>query len=328
MGAWQEEKDELDKQKAVIFAESPFDFEETWLRLPRKLHDKLGTPQESGFVLDDTETRDLYKDILYGKYNTKSYNLDQQTEIGSVTSEGEVYDPEMGMYKTQGADELASKETWDVLATLMGGDIKMLTPEEWKTLPDKYKNREDVFPGQARWWAQQTPDIDTEIINFATKEELDHKIKELVESGFLDEGDVTALMMGHSSGIGMYGGVNPEELGEVLRDNTIEDKFNKVLLGSCNMGSNPIACMNLSEAFDGTVVEGQGPIEGDWREGSYNWGTGAIDPDSLRDPNASIESRFFVENAPYEKYAYRPFWSNQENKFNIDEVNWGAFDAP
>ena len=57
MGAWQEEKDKLDKKKAVIFAESPFDFEETYLRLPRKLHDKLGSPQESGFVLDDTENQ-------------------------------------------------------------------------------------------------------------------------------------------------------------------------------------------------------------------------------------------------------------------------------
>ena len=185
----------------------------------------------------------------------------------------------------------------DVLRTLLKDDVELLTKKEWHDLPGT--TTEDIFPSQARWWARKHPDYDTEIISYYGEEELNEGIKELKESGFFSEGEIDAIIMGHSDKRGRYGGVGPGLFGEILEENFIDDKINRVLLGSCNMANNPIACMNISKAFGGAPVSAQGSLNENL---NYPWGTGAIDPDSLGNPDASLQSRVFVENAPYITY--------------------------
>ena len=64
--------------------------------------------------------------------------------------------------------------------------------------------------------------------------------------------------------------------------------------------------MNLSKAFDGARVHGQGdpnaPFES-WQR-YPQWGTGSIDTDKVADPNAPMSERIFVENAPFQTFEY------------------------
>ena len=252
--------------------------------------------------LEDLKHKDLYNQVLGYFYDHEISDPDQIAARRAHFGDEHV-DSELR----------ATEQAKAVLKTLLKDDVELLTKKEWHDKPGT--TTEDIFPGQARWWARKNPDYDTEIISYYGEEELDKGIKELKESGFFTEGEIDAIIMGHSSNRGKYGGVGPGLFGEVLEENFIDDKIDRVLLGSCNMGNNPVACMNISKAFGGAPVSAQGNLEG----GYYAWGTGAIDSDSLGNPDASLQSRVFVENAPYTTYTKK---EEEEDNWMDSVYNW------
>jgi hypothetical protein len=191
------------------------------------------------------------------------------------------------------------------------------------------KRTEGAFVPQAEWWIDQHGgDYDAKIVDYRGKKQLKQELEELYTSGYFDNGDnMDAIIMGHADSQGMYGGVLPRDLGKVLDEFQIDDKFNDVILGSCGMGSNPIACMNVSAAFDGANIYAQGDpnvpahmmetwidedtgakeadIVTNWS--NYpQWGSGSIDPNKISDPNVPLAERVLTKNAPISKYSFDP----------------------
>ena len=149
--------------------------------------------------------------------------------------------------------------------------------------------RETDFSDQAYDWARWNPDYDTKIIPFYGENELDSSMADLNESGWLDEG-TDAMIMGHSSWEGMFGGVMPFQWEELADANHISGKINKVVLGACAMGENPSACSEMADAFEA-------PVSAQSRQ---RWGIGAI-PIEHRG-SGSLEERTFAPSWGEEDY--------------------------
>ena len=325
MGAWQEEKDKLDRKKVVIFAEGPqssYDFSQ--VNIPYELKKELNPMDWSEKLRDwfvaEGSTMDM---LLPDDWNEEALyisDFDKRKKYTDLIRTGEMY----------ATDEYGNREAWlgyDEDYDWKGiADIMKADPDlnmEWADkygrgdFPEHLIDKEaDVFGSQAEWWKQTSgPDTDVEILNYRGKVELEEELKKLYKSGFLtDESDIDAIIMGHADSEGMYGGVMPAYLGEMLDKYHLDKKFDDVFLGSCGMGTNPLACMSLSEAFDGAKVWGQGdpnapkyiPNTDEIENWSHfpQWGTGSIDPDKISDPNAPMYQRILSKNAPVQTFQY------------------------
>jgi hypothetical protein len=127
--------------------------------------------------------------------------------------------------------------------------------------------RQAEFIAQAEDWSKMNPDYDTKIIPYRGKEELESVLKDLSESGWLED-NTEAMLLGHSSRRGRYGNVLPDQWELLLDEYHISNKINNVVLGSCKMGDNPLACSDWADAFEA-------PVSG---QNESSWGVGTIDP--------------------------------------------------
>jgi hypothetical protein len=167
----------------------------------------------------------------------------------------------------------------------------------------KVINEPDLtFANQARDWAEWNPDYDTKIIPFYGAAELDESLRLLGEDEWL-ESDAEAMVMGHSDSSGMYGGVMPGLWEHLLDENFISDKINKVTLGSCTMGENPLACSALADAFEA-------PVSGQLGQ---SWGSGAI-PEKYHG-EGTLEERTFVPN--WGEADYATYTKNREEALDV-----------
>ena len=206
-------------------------------------------------------------------------------------------------------------------------------PDEVSGYAKRIKTAEGEFVPQAKWWVDQHGgDYDPRIVDFRGEDQLRAKLKELYDSGYFDDGDMDAIIMGHADDDAMYGGIMPKNFGGILDEFDIGDKFDDVILGSCGMGGNPIACMNVSAAFDGADVYGQGnpdmpeffldkwknrntdspfykqtemDVETNWSY-SPEWGSASIDQSKIDDPNVPLAERVLTKNAPIRSYSFDP----------------------
>lgn len=323
---------ELDKQKVVIFAEKGVDRDE----IHNILEYEVDIPVELKKELNPMSFAEKVRDWIPSKYEGDEswrfwLDLYMPWQLQYLLPDRSSYYHQEDLFITDKDkvsewqeeidQEFGEDANWEDLANRMRSDpgTKML----WgRNREDLYNIAEEIdydwgFVSQANAWKQESgPSTDVRVLPFRGQAELESELKELYESGFLTgEEDVDAIIMGHSSLEGMYGGVLPEDLGKALDKYQLDKKFDDVFLGSCGMGSNQLACMEISEAFDGARVYGQGdpdaPPTVDIRGSEYQnwyhnpqWGTGSIDPNKISDPNAPMYQRILTKNAPVRSYKH------------------------
>jgi|2_EtaG_2_1085320.scaffolds.fasta_scaffold37329_2 hypothetical protein len=310
MGAWQEEKDKLDRKKALIFAESSYSPNYNFYP-PDQLAERFSDKQSDYIFPKDIENYELYDELFRGtktsypmfrggehvgeKIEWENMPLEEQlydlqddfTAVTDITSEGNL----VNWNKRTKTRKEKRDHIINTLETLIGPSMVSYSREDVKgsegipNIPSEYIRKEDIFPNQANWWAAQNPDIDTEIVDFRGLTQLREELDRIKETGFMDEGDISAVLMGHADPTGRYGGVTQPEFGAILDEKLLDDKFNDVTLASCHMGDNPLACMNISESFGNVPVTGQN---------KWSWGTGHISKDSLGNPDLSVSERMLV----------------------------------